>query len=108
MADQLGIPFHVLNFKEAFDRIIDVFCTEYLNGRTPNPCIMCNQELKFGKLLDFADMLNADFIATGHYAKVEESHNRYLLKKGRRRAERPILRAFLIKSAPTLKNPSSL
>ena len=82
VADQLGIPFHVLNFKEAFDRIIDVFCTEYLNGRTPNPCIMCNQELKFGKLLDFADMLNADFIATGHYAKVEESHNRYLLKKG--------------------------
>lgn len=82
VADQLGIAFHVLNFKEAFQRIIDVFCTEYLNGRTPNPCIMCNQELKFGKLLDFADMLNADFIATGHYAKVEKSNNRYLLKKG--------------------------
>ncbi|MFN3530945.1 MAG: tRNA 2-thiouridine(34) synthase MnmA [Candidatus Brocadia sp.] len=82
VADQLGIPFHVLNFKDAFDRIIDTFCAEYLNGRTPNPCILCNQELKFGKLLDFARMLNADFIATGHYAKVEKSKDRYLLKKG--------------------------
>jgi len=82
VAEQLGIQFHVLNFKDAFDRIIDAFCTEYLNGRTPNPCILCNQELKFGKLLDFARMLNADFIATGHYAKVEKIANRSLLKKG--------------------------
>jgi len=82
VADQLGIQFHVLNFKEAFDRIIDAFCTEYLNGRTPNPCIVCNQELKFGKLLDFARMLNANFIATGHYARVEKLQGRYLLKKG--------------------------
>ena len=82
VADQLGIQFHVLNFKEAFDRIIDAFCTEYLNGRTPNPCILCNQELKFGKLLDFAKMFDADFIATGHYARVEKSTGRYLLKKG--------------------------
>lgn len=82
VADQLGIQFHVLNFKEAFDRIIDNFCTEYLNGRTPNPCIVCNQELKFGRLLDFAKMLNADYIATGHYARVEKLQGRYLLKKG--------------------------
>lgn len=82
VANQLGIPFHVLNFKDAFDHIIDAFCTEYLNGRTPNPCIDCNQELKFGKLLHFARMLHADFIATGHYAKVEKPGNRYLLKKG--------------------------
>lgn len=82
VADQLGIPFHVLNFRDAFDRIIDAFCIEYLNGRTPNPCITCNQELKFGRLLDFAKMLNADFIATGHYAKVERVRDRYLLKKG--------------------------
>lgn len=82
VADQLGIPFHVLNFKDAFDRIIDTFCTEYLNGRTPNPCILCNQELKFGRLLDFARMLDADFVATGHYAQVEKSKGRYLLKKG--------------------------
>ncbi|TVM03562.1 MAG: tRNA 2-thiouridine(34) synthase MnmA [Candidatus Brocadia sp. WS118] len=82
VADQLGIQFHVLNFKDAFERIIDTFCTEYLRGRTPNPCILCNQELKFGKLLDFARMLNADFIATGHYAKVERLKDRYLLKKG--------------------------
>lgn len=82
VADQLGIPFHVLNFKDAFDRIIEAFCTEYLNGRTPNPCITCNQELKFGRLLDFAKILNADFIATGHYAKIEKSKDRYLLKRG--------------------------
>ncbi|GAB61433.1 MAG: tRNA 2-thiouridine(34) synthase MnmA [Candidatus Jettenia sp.] len=82
VADQLGIPFHVLNFKDAFDRIIDAFCTAYLNGRTPNPCITCNQELKFGRLLDFAKMLNAGFIATGHYAKIEKSKDRYLLKRG--------------------------
>ncbi len=82
VAHQLGIPFHVLNFKDAFDHIIDTFCTEYLNGRTPNPCIVCNQELKFGRLLDFAKMLSADFIATGHYAKVEKVKDRYLLKKG--------------------------
>jgi tRNA-specific 2-thiouridylase len=82
VADQLGIPFHVLNFKDAFNRIIDAFCLEYLNGRTPNPCILCNQELKFGKLLDFARMLNADFVATGHYAIVEKTSGRYLIKKG--------------------------
>jgi len=82
VANQLGIQFHVLNFKEAFDRIIDHFCTEYLNGRTPNPCIMCNQELKFGKLLNFAQMLNAEFVATGHYAKAEKHNGRFLLKKG--------------------------
>jgi len=82
VANQLGIQFHILNFKEAFDQIIDHFCTEYLNGRTPNPCIMCNQDLKFGKLLNFAKMLNADFVATGHYARVEEQNGRYLLKKG--------------------------
>lgn len=83
VANQLGIPFHVLNFKDAFDHIIDAFCTEYLKGRTPNPCITCNQELKFGKLMNFAEMLGADFIATGHYARVERSNDRYLLKRGK-------------------------
>ena len=82
VADQLGIQFHVLNFRDAFDRIIDDFCNEYLNGRTPNPCIICNQDLKFGRLLDFARMLNAEFVATGHYAKVEEINGRYILRKG--------------------------
>ena len=82
VADQLGIQFHVLNFRDAFDRIIDDFCNEYLNGRTPNPCIICNQDLKFGRLLEFARMLNAEFVATGHYAKVEEINGRYILRKG--------------------------
>ncbi|HHT9125086.1 MAG TPA: tRNA 2-thiouridine(34) synthase MnmA [Candidatus Brocadiia bacterium] len=85
VADSLGIHFYVLNFKEEFDEIIDYFCHEYASGRTPNPCILCNQKLKFGRLLRFAQALNADYIATGHYARVEKSPpeaGRYLLKKG--------------------------
>lgn len=85
VANSLGIHFYVLNFKEEFDEIIDYFCHEYASGRTPNPCILCNQKLKFGRLLRFAQALNADYIATGHYARVEKSlpeAGRYLLKKG--------------------------
>ncbi len=82
VADTLGIHFYVLNFKEEFDEIIDYFCYEYASGRTPNPCIICNQKLKFGKLLRLAQALNADYIATGHYARIEKVGDRYLLKKG--------------------------
>ena len=85
VADSLGFNFYVLNFKEEFNEIIDYFCHEYASGRTPNPCILCNQKLKFGKLLRFAQALNADYIATGHYARVEKSPpqaDRYILKKG--------------------------
>ena len=93
VADLLDIKFSVLDFKSEFERLINYFCSEYDKGRTPNPCIRCNQYLKFGKLLEYADKLGADYIATGHYARVvpslsvilspqgEESH-RYLLKKG--------------------------
>src|SRR3989337_4401809 len=72
VANTLGIHFYVLNFKEEFDEIIDYFCHEYASGRTPNPCIICNQKLKFGKLLRLAQALNADYIATGHYARIEK------------------------------------
>ncbi|MDP7128578.1 MAG: argininosuccinate synthase, partial [Candidatus Marinimicrobia bacterium] len=54
VASSLGIPFYVINFEDEFNGIIEYFCDEYLKGRTPNPCIICNQELKFGKLLKFA------------------------------------------------------
>lgn len=81
VADALGISFYVLNFEREFDKIISYFCTEYTNGMTPNPCIKCNQILKFGKLLDLAEALDADFIATGHYARIEEVNGRYLLKQ---------------------------
>lgn len=72
VADKLKIPFHVLDFREAFsNHVIDTFVKEYQNGRTPNPCVVCNRFLKFGAMLDAAKKMGADKIATGHYARVE-------------------------------------
>jgi tRNA-specific 2-thiouridylase len=71
VADRMDIPFHALNFQDAFGRIKDYFVDEYLSGRTPNPCVQCNNWLKFGKLWDFARQVGADHIATGHYAQTE-------------------------------------
>ncbi|MDI6839675.1 MAG: tRNA 2-thiouridine(34) synthase MnmA [bacterium] len=85
IAAQLGIPHYVINMKEAFKKeVVDYFVNEYLNGRTPNPCVVCNQKIKFGLLLGKAKSIGADFIATGHYAKVEWDSRieRYILKKG--------------------------
>jgi tRNA-specific 2-thiouridylase len=69
VADRLDIPFYALDFEEDFGRIIDYFADEYLAGRTPNPCVVCNNWLKFGKLWSYGRQLQADFIATGHYAR---------------------------------------
>ena len=66
VADRLDVPFYALDFERDFDRIIDYFADEYLAGRTPNPCVVCNNWLKFGKLWSFGKQLEADFIATGH------------------------------------------
>ena len=71
VADRLDIPFHALNFQDAFGRIKDYFVDEYLSGRTPNPCVQCNNWLKFGKLWDFARQVGADHISTGHYAQTQ-------------------------------------
>jgi tRNA-uridine 2-sulfurtransferase len=71
VADRLDIPFYAFDFEEDFGRIIDYFADEYIAGRTPNPCVMCNTWLKFGKLWDFAQQIGADRIATGHYARAE-------------------------------------
>ena len=71
VAGMLGVPFYALNFERDFDRLIDHFADEYIRGRTPNPCVVCNQDLKFGKLLRYADTVEADYIATGHYARIE-------------------------------------
>lgn len=73
VADVLDIPFHALNFREEFGRIKDYFADEYLAGRTPNPCVMCNVWLKFGKLWEFAESVGAEHIATGHYARVMDA-----------------------------------
>lgn len=70
VADRLDIPFYALNFADEFGQIIDYFVDEYVSGRTPNPCVMCNNWLKFGRLCDYANSVGADFIATGHYARL--------------------------------------
>jgi tRNA-specific 2-thiouridylase len=69
----LGIPHYVLNFEEVFRRsVIDRFADEYARGRTPNPCVSCNNFVKLGTLRDYADRLGAKYVATGHYARVEQ------------------------------------
>ncbi len=70
VADRLEVPFYALNFAREFGAIMDYFSADYLAGRTPNPCVMCNNWLKFGKLFDYADSIGAQYVATGHYARV--------------------------------------
>jgi len=85
VASKLAIPHYVVNLRNIFtQKVITEFCHEYSLGRTPNPCISCNRDIKFGALLKRAKELGADFIATGHYARIEEDNDtgRYLLKKG--------------------------
>ena len=73
VAHKLGIPHYVMDFRDIFARkVIDYFCQEYSLGRTPNPCIRCNQYIKFGALRERAREMGADFIATGHYARIEQ------------------------------------
>lgn len=82
VAEQLKIPFYVINLKDEFERIIVYFCDEYNRGRTPNPCIVCNRDLKFGRLFEYAEKISADHVATGHYARIVEEEGEYFLKKG--------------------------
>lgn len=85
VARRLGIPHYVLNFRKIFkEKVIGNFCNEYKEGRTPNPCIRCNQYIKFDALLEKARQLSADYIATGHYARIEfdDKRKRYILRKG--------------------------
>ena len=82
VAHDLGIPFYVLNFTEKFrEEVIDRFVDSYTRGETPNPCIDCNKYMKFGMIIERAKLLDFDYIATGHYAKIEKHGDRYLLKK---------------------------
>ncbi len=82
IAEKLGIELKILDRREAFEQnVITPFISEYLNGRTPNPCIECNKEIKFGVMLDYALEIGCDCIATGHYAKTEKQGGRYLLRR---------------------------
>lgn len=82
VADVLDIPFHAVNFRGEFSRIMDYFADEYLAGRTPNPCVRCNHWIKFGALWDFAKSVGADAIATGHYARIGDHDGRPALFRG--------------------------
>lgn len=83
VAHSLGIPHYVVDEADQFERlVIDYFSSEYQAGRTPNPCVMCNEKLKFGNLWSKAAALNCDYIATGHYAIIEQNGDRAVLRKG--------------------------
>lgn len=85
VASKLGIPHYVLNFRDIFDQtVISDFVSEYSKGRTPNPCIRCNQHIKFGLLRKKAMAFGCDYLATGHYARIakEKDSGRYMLLKG--------------------------
>ncbi len=82
VCSNIGIPYYTVNFsKQYMDRVFSYFLDEYKRGRTPNPDVLCNREIKFGPFLDYAKMLGADYIATGHYAQVEHKDGLVYLKK---------------------------
>ena len=82
VCNKIGIPYYSVNFaKEYMDRVFSYFLEEYKNGRTPNPDVLCNREIKFGPFLEYARKMGASKIATGHYARVEEKKGLFYLKK---------------------------
>jgi tRNA-specific 2-thiouridylase len=83
VCETLGIPFHVINYEREFKReVVDLFIAEYARGRTPNPCLACNRRIKFDLLLRRALTMDAQYLATGHYARVRQVNGRYQLLKG--------------------------
>ena len=84
VCDKIGIPYYSVNFaKEYLDRVFSTFLSEYEKGRTPNPDVLCNREIKFGPFLDYAKMMGADYIATGHYCKLDTDGKYFYLKKAK-------------------------
>jgi tRNA-specific 2-thiouridylase len=83
VAEILDVPFYALNFEAEFGAIIENFISEYASARTPNPCILCNRDLKFGKLYEYAAAVGAARVATGHYAEVVEYGGRRAVRRGR-------------------------
>lgn len=83
MAEEMGFEHRILDIRREFrETVIGNFIDEYLHGRTPNPCVLCNSNIKWGKLIDLADELGCDYLATGHYARIGHRDGRYYLRKG--------------------------
>ena len=83
VCEHIGIPYYNVNFSEQYlERVFDEFLSDYKQGLTPNPDVLCNREIKFGPFLEYAMSLGADYIATGHYAKVKEENGKFYLLKG--------------------------
>jgi tRNA-specific 2-thiouridylase len=84
VANRIGIPYYSVNFtKEYWDKVFTYFLDEYRRGRTPNPDVLCNREIKFKAFLDYAMKIGADYVATGHYARVKYDRGRYWLLRGK-------------------------
>jgi len=82
VSDRLAIPFYALDLNAEFGQIMDYFADEYARGRTPNPCVQCNNWIKFGKLFDYADSVDAEYVATGHYARMEKRGDEQAILRG--------------------------
>ena len=101
VADRLGIPFYVWDLASRFERdVVDDFVAEYAAGRTPNPCLRCNERIKFAGLLDKAVALGFDAVATGHYAQHRRGAGRARAAPGRRHRQGPVLRARRARRRP--------
>ncbi len=82
ICDELNIPYYVFNFKDVFKKnVVENFVDEYKKGRTPNPCVICNKKIKFEHFFNKAMAMGFDYIATGHYARIEKINDKYYLKK---------------------------
>ena len=80
VCDQIGIPYYTVNSeKEYWDKVFSYFLDEYRKGRIPNPDVLCNKEIKFGAFLDYALKIGTDYIATGHYARVDNVNGKFQL-----------------------------
>lgn len=83
LAEKLGIDHHIADIQDQFnDTVINSFIDEYMNGRTPNPCVECNPTMKWGTFIQYADQLKCDFVATGHYVNVNRNNGRFFIQKG--------------------------
>lgn len=81
LCNKLDIEYKIVSFESEMEKVKEYFVSEYKNGRTPNPCVMCNKNVKFKPFIDFANLIGADFYATGHYAKIVHKDGKHILKK---------------------------